>query len=143
MTAIRKFAFAALLAVTALNFAPSLASAQEPARGKFTLTHDVAWGIANIPAGDYAFSFDPAGISPVLTLNKLSGTRESFLLLVPATDSSKPTDPTELVLKTTAAGSYVSAMYLPDSGLTLHFAAPAHPAGKEMAKTVTTASIGQ
>jgi len=34
MTSIRNFAYATLLALTALNFAPRLASAQEPARGK-------------------------------------------------------------------------------------------------------------
>ena len=67
MTSIRKFAYAALLAFTALNFAPSLASAQEPARGKFTLTHDVHWGNASVPAGDYRFSFDPDGASRMLT----------------------------------------------------------------------------
>jgi hypothetical protein len=54
MTLIRKFAYATLLALTALNFAPSLASAQEPARGKFTLTHEVHWGDAKVPAGDYS-----------------------------------------------------------------------------------------
>ena len=31
MTSIRRFVYAAVLAVTTLNFAPSLASAQEPA----------------------------------------------------------------------------------------------------------------
>src|ERR1700693_4231670 len=79
MTSIRKFAYAALLAFTALNFAPSLASAQEPARGHFTLTHEVHWGNAKVPAGDYEFSFDPNGTARMLSLSKLSGARAGYL----------------------------------------------------------------
>ena len=82
MTTIRKFVYAALLAVTAMNFAPSLAAAQEPAHGKFTLKHNVNWGNAVVPAGDYEFSYDPYQSKPVLTLSKLSGTRAGYMLLV-------------------------------------------------------------
>ena len=59
MTTIRKFVYAAVLAATAMNFAPSLAAAQEPAHGKFTLKHNVNWSNAVVPAGDYEFSYDP------------------------------------------------------------------------------------
>ena len=71
MTSIRNFVYAALLAATALNFAPSLASAQEAASGKFTLTHEVHLGNATLAAGDYAFSFDPDNGTRMLTLSKL------------------------------------------------------------------------
>ena len=54
MKSIRKFAYAALLTLSALNFAPSLA-AQEPARGAFTLTHEVHWQKNIVPAGEYSF----------------------------------------------------------------------------------------
>lgn len=141
MTTIRKFAYAALLAVTTLSFAPNLATAQEPARGKFTLTHDVLWEAAKIPAGDYEFSYDPQTVAPVLKLNKVSGTRAGFILLVPATEDSKSSDACRLMLASSPEGSYVSAMELPNSGVTLVFGAPRHSV--QMAKAATTVAAGQ
>jgi hypothetical protein len=143
MTSIRKFAFAALLAASALSFVPAAASAQESAHGKFTLSHEVRWGSATIPAGEYAFSFDPDNASPVLVLSKLSGARAGYMVLVPATEDAKASDVNRLVLETTADGSYVSAMELPRFGMTLHFNAPSHSPEKQIAKAVTTASAGQ
>jgi hypothetical protein len=144
MTSIRKFAYATLLAFTALNFAPSLASAQEPARGKFTLTHEVHFGNATVPAGDYQFSFDPDGASRMLVLRTVSGTGSGYLVLVPSTDETKPSDLSRLVLETTPKGTYVSSMQLPTFGMTLNFNVPSHPAEKQIAKAGTTAAaLGQ
>jgi hypothetical protein len=143
MTSIRNFAFTALLAFTALNFTPSTASAQEPAHGKFTLTHEVHWGNAKVPAGDYAFSFDPDGTSRTLTLNKLSGERHGYLIMVPAADNAKPSDLSLLILESTPSGSYVSAMQLPQFGMTLRFTVPTRTE-KEIAKAATVAAaLGQ
>ena len=139
MTSIRKFAYATLWTVTALNFAAGLASAQEPAHGKFTLTHDVRWENAKIPVGDYEFSFDPGAASHMMYLTKLSGSRASFLLMVPNTEDAKPTDQSRLILETTPNSSYVSAMQLPEFGMTLNFAVPAHTE-KQIAKAATSAS---
>jgi hypothetical protein len=139
MTTIRKFVYAALLAATAMNFAPSLAAAQEPAHGKFTLKHNVNWGNAVVPAGDYEFSYDPYQSKPVLTLSKLSGTRAGYMLLVVTTENSKPSDSNQLLLETTAGGSYVSAMELTECGMTLHFSVPSHPL-KQMAKAIPAAA---
>ena len=140
MTTIRKFVYATLLAVTSLSFAPTLASAQEMAQGKFTLAHDVRWQGALVPAGDYRFSFDSYGVSGVLMLNKLTGTRTGFLLMVHDTEESKPSELSRLVLQSTPGGSYVSAMQLPEFGVTLKFTVPPQNTAKQFAKTVTTAS---
>jgi len=137
MTTIRKFVCAALLAATAMSFTPSLAVAEEPARGKFTLTHDVHWGNAMVPAGDYEFSYDPYQSSPVLTLTKLSGARAGFMLLITNSEDSKPSDSNQLLLQTVADGSYVSTMQIAECGVTLHFNVPSHPL-KQMAKAVPT-----
>jgi hypothetical protein len=139
ITTIRKFAYAALLAVTSLNFAPSLASAQERAQGRFTLSHDVRWQNATVPAGEYRFSLDSDGPSSMLVLTKLSGARTGFLLMVHNTDEIKASSNlNRLVLESTAAGSYVSAMQLPEFGVTLNFAVPSKVAEKQMAKVGTT-----
>lgn len=140
MTSIRRFVFAAALAATTFNLVPSLATAQEPARGKFKLTHDVRWGNARIPAGDYTFNYNLEGVSPVLVLSKMSGTPASFMVLVPSTEQSGKSTDSRILLETTRDGSYVSAMQLPDFGMTLHFSVPAHASDKQLAKAALTAS---
>ena len=139
MTSIRKFAYATLLAFTTLNFAPSLASAQE-ARGKFTLTHDVHFGSIRVSAGEYEFSFDPDTPSRMLRLSKLNGAHAGYLLMVPSTEDAKSTDLSRLVLEVTPDGSYVSAMQLPDLRMTLNFTVPSHASEKPIAKAATMAA---
>ena len=139
MKTIRTYVYAAILAATTMNFAPTLASAQEPAHGKFTLTHEVHWGNAKLAAGDYAFSFDPDSGSRMLTLSKLSGTRAGYMVLVPDTDDAKPSDANRLILEATPGGTYVSAMQLPEFGMTLHFTVPSH-AERQIARAATTAA---
>jgi hypothetical protein len=140
MTSIRKFAYAALLAFTTLDVAPSLASAQEAARGKFTLSHDVYWGNAKVPAGDYEFSYNPDANARMLSLNKLSGDRTGYLLIVASTEDAKASDLSRLILETKFGGSYVRAMQLPESGMTLHFNVPSRKAEKQIAKASTMAA---
>jgi hypothetical protein len=143
MTSIRKFIYAALVAATLLNFAPTPASAEEPAKGKFTLTHEVRWGNAKIPAGDYQFSYNTVGISPVLMLSKISGAPAGYMVLVHMTEETPSSAVNHLVLETTSDGSYVSAMKLPEFGMTLYFDVPSHATGKEPAKAGLVASAGQ
>lgn len=138
MKTIRNYVYAALLAATAFNFAPSLASGQEMAHGKFTLPHEVHLGNATLSAGEYEFSFDPNGTSRMLTLSKLSGERSGYMVLVPDTEDAKPTGTSLLILESTPAGSYVSVMQLPEFGMTLHFTVPAHAAERQVAKVATT-----
>jgi hypothetical protein len=144
MKTIRNYVYAAILAASALNFAPSLASAQESARGTFTLPHEVHWGIAKLSAGDYAFSFDPDNGTRMLSLRKLSGARAGYMVLVPDTEDSKPSDQSRLVLESTPEGTYVSAMQLPEFGMTLYFTVPSHTTERPIAKAGTTATaVGQ
>jgi len=137
-TTTRKFVYAALLAVTSLHFAPTLATAQESAHGNFTLAHEVHWQNAVVPAGQYRFSLDGDGPSGLLTLTKISGSRTGFLFMVHNRDEVKPSKVNLLVLESTPDGSYVRAMQLPEFGVTLHFPVPSMPAEKQMAKVRTT-----
>ena len=140
MKAIRNYVYAATLAASVLNFAPTLASAQEPARGKFTLTHEVHWGSAKVPAGDYEFCFDPNGAARMLSLSKVSGAPAGHMVLVPDTEDAKPSDVSRLVLESTPDGSYVSAMQLPEFGMTLYFTVPSHTTERQIARAGTTAT---
>jgi len=124
MKSIRKLAYAAVLTLSALNFAPSLASAQDAA-GSFTLTHDVHWQNAVVPAGRYRFTVAGSGPAQLLTLSKITGGGAGFMLLVTDSETSEPSDPSELVIVSRPSGSFVSKMQLPDFGMTLRFAVPA------------------
>lgn len=139
MKTLRKLGYAALLAATIFNYAPTMASAEEPSRGHFKLAHEVRWENAVVPAGEYTFSYDPDSISPVLTITKVDGPRASFMLMVPAKDESLKNDANSLVLESTPGGSYVSTLKLAESGVTLHFWVP-RPTEKQLAKAETTAS---
>jgi hypothetical protein len=133
MKTLRNFGYAALLAATIFNYAPHLASAEEPSRGRFKLAHDVHWENAVVPAGEYAFAYDPGSISPVLTITKLDGLRASFMLMVPAREEDSSKGSNALVLESTPVGSYVSTLKLAESGVTLHFWLP-RATEKQLAK---------
>jgi hypothetical protein len=123
MTSIRRFVYAAALTLTAFSFAPSLASAQE-ARGRFVLTHEVHWQTTLLPAGEYEFSFQPDGPSEMLFVRKLTGSGPGFLMLVNDVTETKPSHADHLLLVAREGKSFVSALDLPEAGVTLHFAVP-------------------
>lgn len=140
MKTLRKLGYATLMAATIFNYAPTLASAEEPSRGHFKLTHGVRWENAMVPAGEYAFSYDPDSLTPVLTITKIDGPRASFMLMVPGKDESSQKDANSLVLESTPAGSYVSALKLAESGVTLQFWVP-RPTEKLMGKAEPAGSL--
>jgi len=143
MSSIRKFTYATLLALTTLSFMPSLASAQEKARGNFTLSHDVHWADALVPAGDYQFRVEVEGATSMLVLRKVSGAQAGFLLRVNDADEIGAAGANRLELSTLHQGSYVTAMQLPQFGMTLRFRVPSE-AQKQIAKAATTATaLGQ
>jgi len=137
MTSIRKFVYATVLTLSALNFAPSPASAQD-ATGTFTLSHEVHWQNAIVPAGTYRFTIASNGPSDMLTLRKLNGSGAGFVMLVTNTEDAKASDLSRLVVVSRPAGSFVSALQLPQFGMTLHFAVPEET--REVAQAVATST---
>jgi hypothetical protein len=135
MNSIRRFVYVAVLVFSALNFTPSLASAQDAA-GTFTLTHEVRWQNAVVPAGKYRFTVAASGPGEMLTLRRLDSGGAGFMLLVTDTENSPLSDDSRLVVVSRASGSFVSTMQLPESGLTLHFTVPSEP--REVAQSVAT-----
>ena len=139
MTSIRKIVYATVLTLSALNFAPSLASAQD-ATGTFTLSHKVHWQNATVPAGTYRFTIASNGPSDMLTLRKLNGSGAGFVMLVTNTEDAKASDLSRLVVVSRPAGSFVSALQLPQFGMTLHFAVPEETREVAQAAATSTAS---
>ena len=124
MNSLRKFLYASLLTLSALNLAPTLASAQAP-HGAFTLTHEVRWQNVLVPAGEYTFSLEPHGPSQLLLLHQMSGGSAGFMMFVDDTRPAAPAERNSLVLVKRAGQSFVSSMGLPEYGLSLHFVVPA------------------
>ena len=140
MKSIRTFVYTSALALSALNLAPGMASAQQ-ACGSFKLTHDAHWGNQMVRSGEYRFTLESKGPSELLVLSKVSGNGSSSMMLVTDTEAAKPTAISRLLVVSRPEGRFVSAMDLPDAGITLHFAVP--PETSVVAKadsTMTTAS---
>jgi len=123
MNLLRKFAYAALLTLSALNFAPSQASAQDEGGG-FTLSHEVHWQKAIVPAGKYRFAIETNGPAKLLSLRQLGGDGASFAILVSDIAEAQSTDLSRLLIVSRSSGSFVKQMQLPEFGMTLHFAVP-------------------
>ena len=129
MRSIRKFAYAAVLAVSIVSLQPTLASAED-AHGVFTLTHEVRWQNCVLRAGDYAFTLKSMGRPTFLMLRGLNGTGTNAMLLVSDVEDAKPDDVSQLVLVSRNGQSFVSAMDLPDSAMTLRFDIPSESPSK-------------
>lgn len=134
MKSIRKFAYAAVLTLSALNFAPSLASAQEQG-GRFSLPHEVHWQNVVVPAGVYRFTMQAMGPSKMLTVTR-ADKPASFMLLASVVEEGSGSEDGRLVIQSKDGTRYVSAMDLPEFEVTLHFAAPTHSL-KEVAEIHT------
>ena len=118
MKSLRKFASTTVLILGALSLVSSAAAAQT-ANGSFTLSHDVHWQNAVVPAGTYKFSLEPKGPSGLLTLRNLGGAHEAFLILVNNIGPSRPSDLNRIVLVSRAGKSFVSILELPKFEMTL------------------------
>jgi hypothetical protein len=132
MNSIRKFAYAALLALSTLNFAPTLVFGQEAA-GTFTLSHEVHWQKAIVPAGKYRFTIGSSGQAGIVALQSLDDKGPNFVVLITRMEAPRASDRSQLFVVSRADGRFVSALQLPEFGTTLHFAVP--PETGEVAQT--------
>jgi hypothetical protein len=139
MNTIRNYVYAAVLATSVFNFSPSLACAQDEG-GSFTLSHEVRWQDAVLPAGAYRFTLESAGPSELIMLRKLSGAPASFMLFAKDVSEPKAVEKEGLVIDSKAGIRYVSEMNLPEFEMTMHFAPPRFEAKEEKLAEVHTAS---
>ncbi len=129
MRSIRKFAYAAVLALSVFTIQPTLAAAED-ARGVFTLTHEVHWQNCVLGPGDYSFSIKGDEPRAILMLRGLNGNGKSAMLLVPDVESSKSDQSSSLVLVSRDGESFVSSMNLPEYNMDLRFLVPSGKAPK-------------
>ena len=114
-----------VLAIGALGASASVSSAHaQSANGKFTLTHEARWGSVLLTPGVYSFSLKSPSLPAPIMVSK-AGSTQKALVLPAVVSTEKLRDGSRLVLTRSSAGeSFVSALYLGDLGLALHYAAP-------------------
>lgn len=123
MRSIRKFAYAAVLGLSLFSLQPTLVSAEE-ARGAFTLSHDVTCQNHVLRAGSYTFSVTSVVRPAILVLHGVNRTGGDAMLLANDVETSTTEQPGSLTLVSRGGQSFISAMELPGSDITLHFAVP-------------------
>jgi hypothetical protein len=113
-----------ILAIGALGASVSPAHAQSAANGKFTLPHEARWGSLLLSPGDYSFSLQSPSLPAPIMVGK-TGSSQIALVLPRLVSTEKLTGNSRLVLSHSESGeSFVSALYLGDLGVSLHFAPP-------------------
>ena len=124
-----------ILAIGALGASVSPAHAQSAANGKFTLPHEARWGNLLLSPGDYSFSLQSPSLPAPIMVGK-TGSSQIALVLPRVVSTEKLTEGSRLILSHSESGeSFVSALYLGDLGMSLHFAPPkAQRSASETAK---------
>jgi hypothetical protein len=124
MLVIASFALAAIFA------SATPAAAQQAFKGSFTLTHEVRWQNATLPAGDYTFEMKSVNGPSLITLKGPNGSR--FIPALVAND--KVIEQSMLVIETHGSISAVRELRLSSIGRSLRYAAPKAPKDVELAQ---------
>ena len=120
---------ARMLAITSLGLlcicaCANQTTAQNTVTGSFTLSHEIRWQSATLPAGDYTFSTPSlAGSEPMLVRGPKGA---SFQL--PAVVSHNHSDrPSVLILERLGTTFFVREMDLNEVGLQIRYTVPKFP----------------
>jgi hypothetical protein len=108
------------------------AAAQSVAGGSFTLPHEIRWGRANLPAGDYTFSLNSASAMNPMIVKGPKGAVFEFA----ATVSDRHFDgPSVLILERRDGIFFVRELDLAEASLEILYTVPRNPGNeKELAQ---------
>ena len=116
-----------IFAVTAIAFAAVCAtalpaSAQSKYTGSFTLSHEVQWQMATLPAGDYTFEIRAQQAPAILTVRGPHGAQFVTALVVDRIKGGR----SKLVIERRSGSdaAYVSELFLAEAGVYLRYGAP-------------------
>jgi hypothetical protein len=108
------------LAIGLLAASVSTAYAQS-ARGSFTLPHEARWGNVLLSPGVYTFSLQSPSLPAPIMVGK-AGSSQIAVVLPRVVSVERLAEGSRLVLSHNASGgSFVSALYLGDLGVSLHY----------------------
>jgi hypothetical protein len=100
------------------------AAAQNRVKGSFTLSHEIRWQNATLPAGDYTFSMQSAKrMSPMI----VTGPNGSVFELASVISESKASGRSVLMLERCGGTFFVSEMDLAGVGLRFRYHVPEIP----------------
>ena len=112
------------------------ASAQNGVAGRFTLSHEIRWQNATLPAGDYTFKAESRH-SPMI----VTGPNGSMFELASVVDN-KADGANVLKLERRGGSFYVSELDLPELGMQFRYKVPSiAPKGKELARGPATEQV--
>jgi hypothetical protein len=135
MTSLRnRMLVVASFALAAIFASATPAAAQQAFKGSFTLTHEVRWQKATLPAGDYTFEMKSVSVPSLITLNGPNGYQFIPALVANERDSEQ----SMLVIETHGSISAVTELRLSSIGRTLRYAAPKAPKDVELAQGPVT-----
>jgi hypothetical protein len=136
--------FTRILAIAALGLIAAIvsakpASAQAAFKGSFTLTSDVRWDQANLPAGDYTFTLESSSVPARIVVRGPNG---SQFVSTSSTDVKSIDAPSNLQIVRRNGESRVSQLYLADLHMILLYQEGSKSKGKELAMgPVTTEQV--
>jgi hypothetical protein len=118
-------AFAALtVGLIAICASAIPASAQDAFKGSFTLTSDVRWQNAALPAGDYTFSMKSAATPSLVIIHGENGAA----MVLTSSKSDRPAGAQSFLIVEHRGGTrFVRELYLAEIGLHLRYNVPAIP----------------
>jgi hypothetical protein len=95
--------------------------AQNRVNGSFTLSHEVRWQSARLPAGNYTFSLASTDRMTPMIVTGPNGSVFELAVVISQRHSDKPS---ALILERRAGTSFVREMYLDNAGLQFDYSVP-------------------
>ncbi len=126
--------FKLFILAVGLMAATAIPAQAQSATGKFTLTHEARWGNVLLSPGVYSFALQSPGLPAAIMVGKAGGVQVAIVLPASVSAEKLGAGSTLSLNRTEAGESFVSALYLGELGLSLHYSAPRSQATTESAK---------
>jgi len=120
----------ATLGLIAVCASANPASAQDAFKGSFTLTSDVRWGQASLPAGDYTFTLQSSAMPARIVVKGANG---SQFVITSSMDVKSIDAPSNLTVVRRNGESRINRLYLADLHLVLNYQERSKSKDKELA----------
>ncbi len=124
----------AAFALAAVCVSAIPASAQLVCKGSFTLSHEVRWQNATLPAGDYTFVMQSLASPSRITLKGPNGYQFITALVESKTDSNR----SMLIVENRGGRSIIAELRLSAIGRSFRYAVPKAPKNAEVAQGPVT-----
>jgi hypothetical protein len=118
---IKRIVAIAVIGLVAFFATANRVQAQPAFKGQFTLTNDVAWNGAELPAGNYEFTLDSTAMPAKILLHGPNGYMFVLTTVVSEKDRGEASN---LTVERRAGTRYISDLYIAELGMDLRYRAP-------------------